>query len=197
MWQLAAMAVGQRLLLASPVETLARLVVLARTGAFWRAVGFTIMHILAGFTLGALGGAILAGLSALSKVIGALLAPLLTAVRAVPVASFTIVALIWLPSKRLSVLISMLIVLPVVYAGALSGLDHIDPKMTEMAKVFRIPPLRRFLKIDLPAALPALGDAAVTAMGLAWKAGVAAEVIGVPGGSVGEGLYRAKLYLAD
>ena len=32
-------------------------------------------------------------------------------------------------------------------------------------------------------------------LGLCWKAGVAAEVIGVPTGSIGEKLYHAKIYL--
>lgn len=32
-------------------------------------------------------------------------------------------------------------------------------------------------------------------LGLCWKAGVAAEVIGIPDGSIGEKLYNAKVYL--
>ena len=58
-WQLAAMAVGQRILLASPVETLFRLFRLLPTGPFWRSVLSTLGHILSGYALAcAAGGAV-------------------------------------------------------------------------------------------------------------------------------------------
>ena len=62
-WQIAAMAVGQRILLASPAETLVRLGQLAVTGAFWRSILFTLWHILAGYGLAALLGIALAVLA--------------------------------------------------------------------------------------------------------------------------------------
>ena len=196
LWQLASMSVGQPILLASPLATLARLAELAVTGAFWRAALFTMAHILGGFALASVAGILLAALAGRFSAAADLLAPLLSAMRSVPVASFVIAALIWVPSRRLSVLICFVIVLPVVYAGALDGLRQIDPKLTEMARVFRMPRLNRLRCIELPAALPSLRSALSVAIGLAWKSGVAAEVIGIPGGSIGEKLYKAKVYLA-
>ena len=196
LWQLASMSVGQPILLASPLATLARLAELAVTGAFWRAALFTMAHILGGFALASVAGILLAALAGRFSAAADLLAPLLSAMRSVPVASFVIAALIWVPSRRLSVLICFVIVLPVVYAGALDGLRQIDPKLTEMARVFRMPRLNRLRCIELPAALPSLASALSVVVGLAWKSGVAAEVIGIPGGSIGEKLYKAKVYLA-
>ena len=129
-------------------------------------------------------------------VVSELLSPLLAAMRSVPVASFVIAALIWIPSKRLSVLIAFVIVLPVLYAGTLDGIRQIDPKLREMARVFRMSRWNRLRTVDLPAALPSVASALSVSIGLAWKSGVAAEVIGIPGGSVGEKLYKAKVYLA-
>ena len=196
LWQLASMSVGQPILLASPLATLARLAELVVTGAFWRSALFTMAHILGGFALASAAGILLAALAGRFSAAADLLAPLLSAMRSVPVASFVIAALIWVPSRRLSVLICFVIVLPVVYAGALDGLRQIDPKLTEMARVFRMPRLNRLRCIELPAALPSLRSALSVAIGLAWKSGVAAEVIGIPGGSIGEKLYKAKVYLA-
>ena len=195
-WQLAAMAVGQGILLASPLETLARLAQLALTGAFWRSILFTLGHILSGFALAAAAGAALAVLAGRFAPVAELMSPLLSAMRSVPVASFVIAALIWIPSRRLSILIAVVIALPVVYAGTLDGIRQIDPRLTEMARVFRMSPLNRLRCVSLPAALPSMGAALSMAMGLAWKSGVAAEVIGIPAGSVGEKLYKAKVYLA-
>lgn len=196
LWQVAATAVGQGILLASPVDTLLRLGTLARTGDFWRSVLFTLGHILAGYALACGLGIALATLAARYALMADLLAPLLSAMRSVPVASFVIAALIWVPSRRLSLLIVAVIVLPVVYAGTLDGLRQIDPQLTEMARVFHMSRRNRLRCVALPALMPSLTSALSVAMGLAWKSGVAAEVIGIPTGSIGERLYKAKVYLA-
>ena len=195
-WQLLSMAVGQPILLASPAATLARLWALARTADFWRSLLFTLGHILAGFALAALAGMGLAMLAGRFAPVSDLVSPLLAAMRSVPVASFVIAALIWVPSRRLSVLIAFVIVLPVVYAGTLDGIRQIDPRLMEMARVFRMSRWNRLRAVELPAALPSVASALSVSIGLAWKSGVAAEVIGIPGGSVGEKLYKAKVYLA-
>ncbi len=195
-WQLISMAVGHRLLLASPLETLVRLTELIQTADFWLSVLFTLGHILAGFFAAVILGTIFGALSAEFDWMGELLSPLLSVIKSIPVASFVIVALIWVPSKRLSVLISFLIALPLIYTAVLDGLTHIDPKLRQMAQVFRMPVLNRILSIDLPTVLPRLISSASVAIGLAWKSGVAAEVIGIPTGSIGERLYKAKVYLA-
>lgn len=195
-WQLMSMAVGQPILLASPTATLARLGALVLTADFWRSLLFTLGHILAGFALAAVAGMALAMLAGRFEVVSGLLSPLLAAMRSVPVASFVIAALIWVPSRRLSVLIAFVIVLPVVYAGTLDGIRQIDPELREMARVFRMSRWNRLRAVDVPAALPSIASALSVSIGLAWKSGVAAEVIGIPGGSVGEKLYKAKVYLA-
>ena len=196
LWQVAAMAVGQGILLASPVDTLLRLGALVRTGDFWRSVLFTLGHILAGYALASGLGVALATLAARCTLLADLMTPLLSAMRSVPVASFVIAALIWVPSRRLSLLIVAVIVLPVVYAGTLDGLRQIDPRLKEMARVFHMPRMNRLRCVTLPALMPSLTSALSVSMGLAWKSGVAAEVIGIPGGSIGEKLYKAKVYLA-
>lgn len=195
-WQLVSTAVGQPILLASPAATLARLWALIRTADFWRSLLFSLGHILAGFALASIAGMALAMLAGRFALVSGLLSPLLAAMRSVPVASFVIAALIWVPSRRLSVLIAFVIVLPVVYAGTLDGIRQIDPRLREMARVFRMSRWNRLRAVDLPAALPSVASALSVSIGLAWKSGVAAEVIGIPGGSIGEKLYKAKVYLA-
>ena len=194
-WQLAAMAVGHEILLASPLRVLTRLGELAARPDFWRAALHSFARIEGGFLLGAAAGAALAVLAAWRQWIRDLLSPLMLAVRSVPVASFIILALIWVSSRRLAVLIVFLMVLPIIYSSTLDGIDRIDPKLKEMARVFRVPPLRRARRIDLPQVLPGFLTGCRLALGLSWKAGTAAEVIGMPAGSIGERLQQAKVYL--
>ncbi|GIG21203.1 nitrate ABC transporter permease [Cellulomonas chitinilytica] len=194
-WQLAALAVGQRLLLPGPAEVGSRFAELAVTAPFWASVAYSLVRILAGFALGTTAGALLAVGAARWRVVDALVSPLVGAVRAAPVVSFIILVLIWVDSSRLAVVVSALMVLPVTYAAVLEGVRQRDPAMLEMAAVFEVPLLRRLPAVDLPAVLPFFAAACQVGIGLAWKSGIAAEVIGLPAGSVGERLYDAKVLL--
>ena len=199
-WQLAAVALHAAyphgaLLLPSPVSSLARLWTLASTAVFWRAIGTSSMHILGGFLLSCALAVVLAAFSARFSRVKELLAPLVAAVKTVPVASFIILALIWFGSRNLSVFIALVMVFPVMYTNVLSGIRARDDSLLEMARVFKIPALRRIRCIDLPQVMPYFRAGCTLGLGLCWKAGVAAEVIGMPVPSIGERLQQAKVYL--
>lgn len=194
-WQVGAMLLNQEILLVSPVQAVVRLAQLIPSPEFLRSVGFSAGRILLGFGIGTVCGTVLALLAGKRRVAKMLLAPLVSAVRAVPVASITVLALIWVTSRNLSVLISFLITLPVVYSGMLEGLENLDPKLNEMARLFRVPAWRRFTGVYLSQLLPHFRNAVRLAVGLSWKSGTAAEIIGIPTGSIGEKLYTAKIYL--
>ncbi|WP_041553507.1 ABC transporter permease [Cellulomonas fimi] len=194
-WQAAALVVGQRLLLPAPAEVGARFGELVVEPAFWATVGHSLVRVLSGFVLGTVAGTVLAVTAARWSVVRALVTPLVGAVRAAPVVSFIILVLIWVDSGRLAVVVSALMVLPVVFAAVLEGIGRRDVAMLEVALVFRLPVWRRVRAIDVPAVLPFFAAACQVGIGLAWKSGIAAEVIGLPAGSVGERLYDAKLLL--
>ena len=199
-WQLAAMALHAAyphgaLLLPSPVSSLARLISLAGTAVFWCAIGTSSMHILGGFLLSCALAVVLAALSARFSRVEELLAPLVAAVKTVPVASFIILALIWMRTSALPLFISFLMVFPILYTNVLAGLRSADGQLLEMARAFRVPWRRQLHSILLPAVEPFLLAGCAAALGMSWKAGVAAEVIGVVAGSLGERLYDAKIYL--
>lgn len=194
-WQLAAVLVDNRLLLVGPVQVAGRLWVLVRTEAFWSAVGFTFSRITLGFLLAFCLALALAILSARFPLAETLIHPYMAAVKTVPVASFIVIALLWLSGRRLSIFISFLMVLPVLYSNLLQGIRAAERKLLEMARVFHMSLLSRIRCIYLPALEPYCLSACRSALGLCWKAGVAAEVIGVCSGSVGGMLYDAKVYL--
>ena len=129
------------------------------------------------------------------RVVEILLQPYVLAIKSVPVASFIILALIWLKTSYLSLFISFLMVFPALYTNILVGIKSADGQLLEMAQVFRVPWKRRLRMIYLPAIRLFLLAGSATALGMSWKAGVAAEVIGVVSGSIGERLYDAKIYL--
>ncbi|WP_300413473.1 ABC transporter permease [uncultured Oscillibacter sp.] len=199
-WQGSGMALAAAvphggLLLASPVQAALRLLELLPSPAFWRAVGNSSVRIFGGFLLSCALAVPLAALAAGHPRLRDLLAPPVAVVKATPVASFIILALVWLDARSLSLFISALMVFPPVYLNVLEGLRQTDPKLLELARVYRIPFRRRVRGIYLPQVLPYFRSASSLALGLCWKAGAAAEVIGLPAGTIGERLYTAKVYL--
>ncbi|MDD3334690.1 MAG: ABC transporter permease subunit [Eubacteriales bacterium] len=194
-WQAAALWVNEPIFLVSPLAAIQRLFQLLGVPTFWQSVWFTLGRILLGFGLSLLLALVFSVAAYRFRWLRELLSPLTATIKAIPVASFVILALLWVSSKNLSVLISLLIGFPVLYGNLLSGLDSTDPKLIEMAKVFRIPFCRQLQAIYLYQVLPFLRSGLSIAMGLCWKSGIAAEVIGIPTGSIGEKLYTAKVYL--
>ena len=195
-WQLAAAAIGQEVFLVSPLQAAGTLVQLLPQPDFWQRVGFSAGHILLGFLLGAVCSVVCSVAAERWVWVDALLSPVMQLVKATPVASFIILALVWVSGKSLSILISFLMVLPVLYGAVRTGIESADPQLLEMARVFRLPFARRVKAIWLPAVLPAFRQGCSVALGICWKSGVAAEVIGLPDGSIGDALYRAKITLS-
>ena len=194
-WQLCWLAVGQDVLLPSPAGVARRLGQLVLTLPFWQQVGLSLVRILTGFVLALALGAALGALTARSWIADCLLSPALRTVRAIPVASFIILLFVLMSKEYIPTVTSFLMVLPVVWANVDQGVRQTDPALLEMARVFRLSPGKVFRHIRLPAVMPFFLAAARTGMGLAWKAGVAAEVLAAPRLGIGRALYEAKVYL--
>lgn len=195
-WEIASLLIGEELFLPSPISVLEALVASAVDLSFWSAVLFTIDRIILGFIISLSSAVILAFLSYRWRILGILLEPIVKVVRATPVASIVILILVWVRSRNLSVVISFMMVFPVVYQNVLKGLCDTDRNLIEMADAYRIRTLKRIRYIYLPYLVPYLESAISISLGLAWKSGIAAEVIGLPDGSIGERVYEAKIYLS-
>ena len=194
-WALLALIVGRELLLPGPWTVAKRLGALALTADFWSTVAVSLGRILCGAALGVLAGVVLAAGTSRFRVLDALLTPLLTVIRATPVASFILLVLIWVGRDILPVVIVFLMVLPVVWANVAAGIAAADRELLEMAAVYRFSPWEKVRRIYAPSAAPYFLSALQTGLGLAWKSGVAAEVLTVPARSIGRQLYESKLYL--
>ena len=195
-WQVASVCVNQSLLLVSPITAIKTLFRMLGEISFYEAVLGSLVRILTGFLLGVALGTALAALSYICHPVEILLRPLMQTIKSTPVASFVILALIFISSRYLSVLMGFLMVLPLLYTNVLTGLKGTDKKLIEMARVFRMKKSARIRAIYLPAAYPNFLSACALALGLSWKAGIAAEVIGLPDRSIGEALYQAKIFFS-
>ncbi len=194
-WWLGAMRMGRELLLPSPVSVLKTLVHLAATAEFWLIVLKSIWRVVLGILIAILSGVVLALLTSQFYFLHRLFYPLLSVIKATPIASFVILALLWLGSSALPVFISMLIVLPVIWAAVCDGIGALDKRLSEVCRVFSFPFGKRLRLFYLPTITPYFLSACKTSVGMAWKAGVAAEVLAVSPVSIGKQLFEAKIYL--
>ena len=193
-WEALARYFGSELILASPEKTAATFFKIIATADFWQALLYSSLRIIGGFLAALVAGVLFAALSSKIAIIRALLEPITSVIKATPVASFIILAIIWFGSKNLAIFISFLMVFPIIYLNVLKGIESADKGLLEMAKVYRMPTVKVLLYIYLPQVMPFCVSACSVALGLCWKSGIAAEVIGITDGSIGEMLYRAKLY---
>lgn len=194
-WQGASMLVGSSFILAGPLDTAAALARLVPTGSFWSHVAFSATHIVAGTALGYLAAGACTLAAHRLPALRLLLRPAMAAVKSTPIACIVVILLIWLGSRNASTAAVFLMVLPAIYFPMLRALDSVDPRMRELADVFGMRGARRALAVIWPHVLPYLRAASETALSMSWKAGVAAELIGTPMGSIGERIYQAKLLL--
>ncbi len=194
-WQVISMLVGNDLLLVGPLETFRALIVHGLETDFWLACCGSVLRIGAGFVAGMLLGVLLAMISARTKWLEEVLEPVMILLKTVPVASFVVLFLIWWKSAYLAVAISFCVTFPQLYMNTLAGVKSTDKKLLEMAQVFCICGRDRFFYILRPALKPFWDSAICMAAGMSWKAGVAAEVIGLPNHAIGERLYMSKIHL--
>jgi len=195
-WQIASLLIDNSIVMVGPVDVIRSFSALLPEREFWRAVANSIGKISLGFLLAFLTGVLLGVLAYAWNILREILEPVVLLMKSVPVASFIILALIWIGSKNLAVFASYVVVFPMIYVSTIAGLQSTDKKLLEMAQVFSIPLGKRIRYIYLPALLPYLSSSCATALGMAWKSGIAAEVIGVPAHTIGEHLYLSKVYLS-
>lgn len=194
-WQLLYSAVRQEILIVSPACVLKRLVLLAQGTDFWLTVFYSMGRIILGFIIGMAAGSVLAVLTSVSDILYDVFHPILSIIKSTPVASFIILALVWIRTDNVPAFTASLIVLPVVWGNVSEGISKTDGNLLEMARMFCFGRVKTLFKVYFPSVMPYLTAACASGLGFAWKAGVAAEVLASLPFSIGGRIYDAKIYL--
>ena len=194
-WELLSYFVGSEVLLPSPFLVIKALMSMMKTADYYISSGYSILRILLGFLMGVIFGIIISVVTKLSKWIAAFLSPLLTVIKATPIASFIILLMVWVNRDIVPVFTSVLIVTPIVCGSFLTAINETDANLLEMAKAFNMSKGKKIKKLYIPSVLPHFSSSSATALGMAWKAGTAAEVICNPHFGIGSRLYDSKIYL--
>lgn len=194
-WVLVAALVAQPLILPGPGAVALALLRLVCDGGTWAILAGSGARILGGLVFAAVCGGVLAGISSRSRAFARLVAPALSFVKATPVACVVVLLLIWLGSARVSIAAVFLMALPGVYFSLVEGLSQVDKPLEQMFRLHGVRGWRLFCAHTWREVLPFVLSCARAVIGMSWKAGVAAELIGMAVGTVGERIYQAKLLI--
>lgn len=195
LWQIASLLMNSSLLLPSPAATFRRLGEMIAGAELWTAVGGSLLRILIGFCAGMLLGCTLGAVTAAFPLLRDLFHPLMTVIKSTPVASFIILLLVLIPNGTVPSFTALLMVTPVFWTNIYTGTVQTDRSLLEMAEVFGLSRSATLRSVYIPSVMPYFTGALTAGIGLAWKAGIAAEVICVTRNSIGKGLYQSKIYL--
>lgn len=194
-WAIAAYRFGKPLLFPSPLSVLTTLGELLQTKEFYLITAKTIGNILMGTFTAILFACVLVVITARIHLVHELIHPIMAVVKATPVASFIILMLLFLGPVKVPAFITFLIVLPIVWTNLDQGIASIDTQLQEVAKIYRFSFVKRLRVLIFPSLKSYFLSACKTSIGLAWKAGVAAEIIAMPKGTIGTQIGEAKLYI--
>lgn len=194
-WQGLALCVHNKILLVGPMETGICLVQQMGTTGFWLSIFITMLRIMFGFILAFSLGCILAVFAYRWRFLSEVLQPLMNFLKTVPVASFVVLFLIWWKSEFLSVAVVFVVALPLIYISVLEECRRLDPKLNEVATVYGIGNKKKFFYLLFPQMRPGILTVSQLALGMSYKSGLAAEMIGTPARSVGQQMYFAKISL--
>ncbi len=194
-WWGGAALYGKPLILPSPPDVFKTLTELLQTGEFYLFTLNSLKNVLVGLLFAILLGILLSLITSHSKLIRELILPLMTVIKATPVASFIILVYVLIGAQKVPSFITLLIVLPVVWTNLDMGFHKIDPHLLEVSRVYRFSFSKRMRLLILPSLSPYLISACRTSLGLAWKAGIAAEIIAMPRDTIGVKIGLAKQYL--
>lgn len=194
-WYILALIIDKEIFLPYPHAVALRFLELCAKADFWKITAASLVRILEGFVGGVLLGFALALATRYVRGAKMLISPALRTVRATPVVSFILLAYLWLDNDTIPIFIALLMVVPIIWENVSTGLNTLDPDLAEMAKVFRLTRGKTFTKVILPQLRPHLYSGCLVSLGLAWKSGIAAEVISYPKVAIGKAMNNARMYL--
>ena len=198
-WFIVSLIANDRLFLPTPIDVIVSGFAMVKTSDFWKSIFNSMTSVVSGVAVSFLIGGLLAFATSASKVLDTLFSPILSIIKATPVASFIVLAFLWFSSRNaipaLPAFISSLIVIPIVTSNLKQGLESIDGDLKEVTKIYGFSPIKTLFKLYIPSVYPFFIAACRSSLGMAWKACVAAEMIVFVSDTIGRLMYEQKTYL--
>lgn len=194
-WKIISEIIDSEIIVPSPEETFKSLILILKSKAFLKTVMATVIRGWMGFLLSCILGLIVGMLAGINCFLEKMIQPLLVVIKATPVMSIILIALIWFKTDIVPIFVSFLVAFPIICLNVMEGIKSVDVKIIQMAKIYKVKKWRIIIEIYIPAIMSFLVAGFSTAMGIGWKAVIAAEVLSQPKYAIGKSLQMAKSYI--
>lgn len=194
-WEIIALLINKEVFLPSPFLTLKTLYNMLFVKEFYISVGSSLLRLLTAYFLSCFLGIAIGYVCGISNFFYQLINPLIIVMRATPVISIIILAIIMFHSNIVPVIVSFLMCFPIMWTNVVEGIRNTDEKLLQMCKIYNIKKWRIIKSVYLYSALPYITSGMISALGIGWKVTAAAEVLSFPDYSIGTHLYDSKIYL--
>jgi NitT/TauT family transport system permease protein len=194
-WLIVSLIINLPLIFPSPIDVLGRLFKLIQESEFYLSTLYSFGRILLGIIIGVAFGFLLALLCSASKYIYDFFIPLISIIKSTPIVAFVFLVNLFIGSGFTVVFICVLMVFPIVFANIYQGIVSMDKGLLEVCKIYKIPYKKQFTALYLPSVVPFFFSSLLSSIGLAWKAGIAAEILCTPKISIGIEIFNAKTYI--
>lgn len=194
LWEILARTLDLNFIFPTVSETAHALLSLLSLPVFYKNVCFSLLRVLLGFVIGLAFGCLFAFLSHGNTVCRAIISPMMSVIKATPVASFIMVLWCFIGSSPVPIVIGALMVAPLIYHNLYDALNKKNRELEEVCLIYEVKGYRKFRYLYLPELLSFLIPSTVSGIGLCWKASIAAEIIAYTKNSIGKEIYLSKAY---
>ena len=195
LWKVISININADIILPPPEDVLVRLIKISQSRNFWQSILKTTSRTLYGFTLSFVLGFITGIACGSSKRVSAALSPIISVIRAVPVMSVILIAMIWFRTDMVPVFVCFLMIFPIITANVTQGISEVDKSLIEMASAFKLSKINILFHITLPSTIPFVLAGVRAAVGVSWKSVIAAEVLSQPVKAIGTGIQFSQMNL--
>lgn len=194
-WELFSLFINNSLILPSPLQVVKTLFVLMKEAYFWQSVFSSVIRVISGILISIIVGVVFGVAAGLNEFVEELLNPLIITMKATPVMSIIIIALLWFNSSHVVVFTAILICFPIVYTNVIQGIKSVDERLIQMAQVYRVKQKYLLKDIYIPGIKNYIISGILMCLGIGWKVSVASEVLSTPNNSIGLNLLNSKTTL--
>lgn len=190
LWELIAWIIGDEYFMPRVESTFSAMTEIIFSKSFFKVVFKAIYRVLSGLFWGIIIGVALASICHKSEIVNAIISPIISIMKATPVASIIVLLWIHLTYAQFAVFVVMLMVIPIIWQNVYDGYKEIDKSLVEVADIFELSLITRIKVLIIPTVLTYLLPAIITSVGMAWKAEIAAEIM--TGKNIGQLIYDFK-----
>ena len=184
-WEIVARIIDKPAFIPTFSNTANALISLVKTWNFWKTVFSSLYRIFIGLSAGVILGVLTAVICAKIPILSTIISAVMGVIKATPVASIIIIIWILVGSVNVPTAIALLMVCPIIWQATSEGINSRRKDMDEVAEVFQLSLKKRIRYILIPRVVKIFIPALLTSVGLAWKSGIAAEIISVTKDSIG------------